>query len=194
MKQFLLFSLIAVLCCASTGCSTKSKPATVQSGQSKDTLSSIDSSLDLEFGRYYIVTVAEGTDFPALEKIAKQSAAKLNCKYDNLEREYRLGKGIVDPDSSEDEMYAGEYYPRRPFSYSLVGDSAALNKPEFVSIEMKYAFNGIGNTVSTEDPRMVIVAGIFDSLSTANKVASILQPSFPSTRIVEDSLYFGCMH
>jgi hypothetical protein len=107
----------------------------------------------------------------------------LQCPYDPLDREYRPGKGIVVPDSSDDDIYRGEYYPRRP-SFDTT----------YVSIEMKRAFSGARTRTTEIDPRMIVIAGIYDRKSEADSTANRLGPAFKDVHVFEDSLFLGCMH
>jgi hypothetical protein len=102
---------------------------------------------------------------------------KLNLKYDQMNRIYKSGKGVVLKDNDEDEMYRGKYFPRR-----FAGN--------FVSIEMKNAFI----EKETQPMRMLIISNIFEKTSQADGVLQIAKNKFPTVRLVETKLFTGCMH
>lgn len=96
-----------------------------------------------------------------------------------LERIYQPNKGIIVSDNSEDEMYRGVYYPRRPY-----------DDQNFVSIEMLYGYA----ENETDTLKMVILANIFKSKNQADSVTAILKNKIPSTKTVKCDLFVDCMH
>jgi hypothetical protein len=95
-----------------------------------------------------------------------------------LGRIYDSKKGIIVPMDDEDEMYRGEYYPRR------MADT-------FVSIEMRNAFV---DSTTENDNRMLLVAGIFEEKAQADSVLTLAKANYPSAKVVTTELYMGCMH
>lgn len=140
-------------------------------------------STESEYYPYYIVTVADGDNFDSLKLIAGKAAELLNIKFDMLGRIYDSKKGIVLPEDAEDEMYSGEYYPRRP-----------LYDTTCVSIEPKFQFKSKDENVSAESSQMTIVALLSTRRGEADTVLGLLLPHFPTARVYQDSLYLGCMH
>jgi hypothetical protein len=139
---------------------------------------SLDSTeTDNEFQIFYLVTIAEGNNYDSLVKIAHAAAKKLNLKYDQLNRIYKPGKGIILKEDDEDEIYRGAYFPRR-----LAGN--------FVSIEMKDAFI----KSETQPMRMLVISNIFELASQADSVVKLVKNKFPSAQSVEAKLFTGCMH
>ena len=128
---------------------------------------------------YYIVEVANGYNFDSLKNISANAVSILGSRFEMLDRIYKSGKGIIVPESSSDELYQGEYYPRRPFE-----------DQNFVSIEMSFGFN-------TEEPdtlKMVSIAGIYSLKKQADSVVALLQGKIPTTKVIKQELYLGCMH
>jgi hypothetical protein len=159
--------------------------ATVAGAAKNDNLDLNDSAGDLldsadiqsESAIFYLITLAEGKNYDSLETFAKKAASSLNLKYDQLGRIYKPEKGIVVKDDDEDEMYRGEYYPRR-------------FEGNFVSIEMKKAFIDKEN-----DPmRMLVISNIFSKPSQADSMLKIARVKFPSVKSVQTILFTGCMH
>jgi hypothetical protein len=136
-----------------------------------------------DYAEYYIVRVAEGKDYNALKKIEIKTAKKAQLKINEETRIYKPAVGIVLPDKCNDDLYCGEYYPRRPF-----GDRPHL------SIEMKYAF---WDTIDEDPDQMIIVAGIFE-LENKEKAkeltAKLNKLGFSFATYYKTKLYLGCMH
>jgi hypothetical protein len=143
-----------------------------------DSAGDLDSSnMANEYQTFYLVTIAEGNNYDSLLKVAQSAAKSLHLKVDLMNRSYHPEKGIVVNDDDEDEIYRGEYYPRR-------------SSGNFVSIEMKDAFMD-----NEKDPmRMLIISNIFENASQADSVLNIAKADFPSARAVKAELFMGCMH
>jgi hypothetical protein len=128
---------------------------------------------------YYIVEVAKGYNFDSLKNISANAVSILGSRFEMLDRIYKSGKGIIVPENDNDELYQGEYYPRRPFE-----------DQNFVSIEMSFGFN----TEEADTLKMVSIAGIYSLKEQADSVVSLLQGKIPTTKTVKRELYLGCMH
>jgi hypothetical protein len=186
MKQ--LFPGLLVLLVVSCG----QKPAAIKSDKSdtvkvaaaivaKDTaMHEIDGSgAESESATYYLVEVARGRDYDTLKNISTNAASLLGTKFQMLDRIYKSGKGIIVPEDAEDEVYRGEYFPRRPFE-----------DQNYVSIEMSNGF--IDNEADTLE--MVTIAGIYSLQTQADSVASLLKDKIPTVKTVKRDMYLGCMH
>ena len=139
----------------------------------------IDTLPETELEPFYIVQVATGYDFDSLKNLSSTVASILGSKVDMMERIYQPNKGIIVPDNSEDEIYRGEYYPRRPFG-----------EQNFVSIEMSYGYE----ENETDTLKMVVFANISELKNKADSVTAILKGIIPSTKTVKHDLFLGCMH
>jgi hypothetical protein len=132
-----------------------------------------------EFETFYIVQVARGHNFDSLKAISSNAVAVLGSRFSMLDRVYKPGKGIIVPQSSDDEIYAGEYYPRRP-----------SEDENFVSIEMAREF--LNEKQATSE--MLSIAGIYSLKSQADSVADLLKEKIPTVKTLKQELYMGCMH
>lgn len=128
---------------------------------------------------FYLVEIAEGYDFDSLNTIAQETALFLGSKVNMLGRLYKSGKGIVVPEDSEDEMYRGAYYPRRPF-----------DEQNFVSVEMKHAYE----EDYSDTMKMIVFSNIFDSKKSADSMCTLLKSKFATTQVIKRDLFLGCMH
>ena len=80
------------------------------------------------------------------------------------------------PDDHEDEIYAGDYFPRRYPSEDL--------SLEYLII---YDNNAINKTIA-------LVAGIYEEENEAQILLNKLKKHHPKSFVVNTDLYIGCMH
>lgn len=160
---------------------TISNSSVVSYSQLSDSIGKLNSDANAETAvdTFFIVQVAEGEDFEQLKAISEQAAIQLGSRVDMLGREYKINKGIIVPENSEDDIYRGEYYPRRPF-----------DDQNFISIEMsgEYLIN------EPDTLKMLIVANIFKIKNQADSVVRVLQSNFKNAKTVKTELFLGCMH
>ncbi|MBX9853796.1 MAG: hypothetical protein K2X86_18785 [Cytophagaceae bacterium] len=145
-----------------------------------DSADSPDPEMD-EMQLYHFIAVAEGLDYDSLNALAAKVADKLKTKKDYINRIYKEGKGIIVSMDDEDEIYRGEYYPRR-------------FQDTTVSIEMKYAFSDSTEKIIGNDLRMVLVAGMYEKKEDALKILDKLKKDFPRARVISNEFFVGCMH
>ena len=113
-----------------------------------------------------------------LEKKAKELSAKIAVKYDAGGLVYKKEKGLVLPEDSDDEVYAGEYLMRR------YDDNR-------ISLEMKdYYIDNKGKATK----KMIIVAGIYGSKAEAAKRLKEVKAHAPAAYIQKKKIYMGCIH
>jgi hypothetical protein len=173
--------------------SCSQKPASIKSNKSDTaTVTAMPVALDTpanndtaegvaesETAIYYIVEVASGYDFDSLKSISSNAATVLGARFDMLGRVYKPGKGIIVPENDDDELYRGEYYPRRP-----------TEDEKFVSIEMSFGFS----EHYSDTLKMVALAGMYQLKIQADSVVSILKEKIPTTQTIRRQIYMGCMH
>jgi hypothetical protein len=128
----------------------------------------------------YIVIAGSSTDFKALDASAKQIQKNSDLKYENG-LEYDAKRGMILPDSSEDELYAGGYVPRRYDS-------------DEISIEMLWYYAEGHYSDREKDKRMVLLCGIFTSKTDAKQQLGLVKKTIPSAYIKKEKIYMGCMH
>lgn len=132
---------------------------------------------DFNFSTYYIVAIDSSMNYYDLHATMLHSQAATDLKIDSLGRYYDAKKDLIClPDTVFDELYRGEYYPRRHLS-------------EFLSIEYYDFFNE--NTVYKN---MVLLAAIYDNKKSADSLHSILKIDFPNSFTEASEVYVGCMH
>lgn len=134
-----------------------------------------------EYQIFYLVRVASGYDYDSLKGISESVAAKLGVKRDDMGRIFTQGKGIVLPEDDPDEIYRGEYFPRR-------------FEGNFVSIEMFHAYADSVERMRRDSLRMIVVGGMYARKEDADSVLLLLKSGFPGSAVVAKELFIGCMH
>lgn len=126
----------------------------------------------------YVVIAGEAEDFDLLETKAKNLSATTSIKYDAGGLIYNKEKGLIYPEDSNDEIYAGAYAMRR------YDDNR-------ISLEMRdHYFDNKG----TGTKKMIIVAGIYGSKAEAAKRLKEVKAHAPSAYIRKTKIYMGCIH
>jgi hypothetical protein len=182
-KTILYLTSILIIACGQTHKTNKSDDradtikASTLTEQNSDTLAEDRSET------FYLVQVASGHNFDSLKNISNDAASILKSKVDMMNRIYKPNKGIVLPESCDDDMYCGKYFPRRPF-----GDQ------NFVSIEMLYGFEDSKKWTDRDTLQMIVLANIFSTKHQADSLVGLLKNKIRTAKTIEQDLYLGCMH
>ena len=145
-------------------------------------LEKLDSMADSEQNEMQNVWVLIGDtsqNYYALDTKMYSLAGQLNWGIDTMERYYnKKKKALVVSEKSEDEIYRGEYFPRRFGTETL-------------SIEYLNTYSK-----STTANTFALVLGIYDSedeaIKALNKSIKVSQRSY--VFVLPTQLYMGCMH
>lgn len=128
---------------------------------------------------HYIVVSGEGYDYDSLVARAGEVAQWLQVPFDQQGRVYEPGKGIIVPYDAEDELYRGDYYPRR-FESSEV----SIEMYDYLALEEE----------AGDSSRMTVVAGMFATAEKAETVLRKLKPLMPEAKLIRRELFVGCLH
>lgn len=132
---------------------------------------------DGEFATYFIVVADTGKDYYFLDREMFALNKKLNLKIDTMERLYNKKKNLISlPVNHEDEIYAGEYYPRRHQSPDL-------------SLEYLSYYNG-----TSPEKTIALVAGIFGNKEDGDKATASIKSLMPNAYVLKAKVFIGCMH
>ena len=130
-----------------------------------------------EFLNAYVIVIDTSENYFELQTLMYEVSKKLNFEIDTMERGYDIRKDLIClPDDHEDEIYAGDYFPRRYPSENL-------------SIEYFIIYES-----STNNKMMALVAGIFEDENVARQVLNTINKKFSKSFIVNSDLYIGTMH
>lgn len=142
----------------------------------QDTLSYESNSGGEMMQDYFVVIVDTSRNYFKLRNTMYELSEKTGILVDTMGRYYDPKRGIIVPDDSEDEIYAGAYFPRRFEGSEL-------------SIEY---FNEYSN--QSHKTNMALVAGQYTETYTAQKQLRKIKLIYPNAFIIEAKLYNGCMH
>jgi len=136
-----------------------------------------DNSIADETAEYYVVITDTGKNYYQLKEKMENIHQALNMTIDTMDRHYNKAKDLIAlPDDDTDEIYAGEYYPRREPS-------------DFLSLEYMTFYNqaSFKNTIA-------LIAGIYKNKSSADSALKVLKPVQSNAFAIKSSIYVGCMH
>lgn len=132
---------------------------------------------DLEYATYYLVISDTGFDYSTLRSRMFDLHRKLDIPIDTMGRFYNIRKKLIAlPDNDEDEMYAGDYFPRRFPSENL--------SLEYLSFYQKLA----------GEKTMALVTGIYETEKEADSALVVLHKTEKNAFKIKADIYIGCMH
>lgn len=140
-----------------------------------------DTSLNINeeeaFANYEVIVIDTNNSYKLLNQKMLSMKDKLGMKIDSMGRYYNVKKDlIVLPENDEDEMYAGEYFPRRELSKTL-------------SLEYMNQY------LPTSKPKTIgIIAGIYANALEADSAFATVKQVAPNAFKLHSKLYIGCMH
>ncbi|WP_199121159.1 hypothetical protein [Pedobacter sp. ASV28] len=129
------------------------------------------------YGEYYITIADTSKSYHKLNKKMFELSQLLAIQIDTLGRFYDKEKDLISlPKDTEDEIYAGDYFPRRELSESL--------SLEYLKLYSSTAHN---KTIS-------LVSGIYADEKSADSALRVLKKVEPKAFKLKSKIYIGCMH
>ncbi|UOQ71384.1 hypothetical protein [Hymenobacter cellulosilyticus] len=129
------------------------------------------------YATYFVVVADTSRSYPALRSRMLGLSQQLTLSIDTMGRYFNVEKNrIIVPENDEDEMYAGEYYPRRFPSHSL--------SLEYLS---QYKDQAGPHTLA-------LVTGIYEQEATADSALAALGKAPGKPFKIKSNIYVGCMH
>lgn len=148
---------------------------TVENNIEADSMEAVDPNPDIE--TYYIVVADTGMQYASLNTKMYGLSAKLKQAVDTLNRGFDAKKNkIVLSENDDDELYAGEYFPRRFPSTTL-------------SLEYMDSY-----TPGSKEGMMGLITGIYEKQTEAEAALQLVKAHAPSARVVKADIYVGCIH
>jgi hypothetical protein len=130
-----------------------------------------------ETATYYIVIADTSQSYKEVHNTMVRFQQASHAEIDSMGRYYNPIKGkLIVPEDDEDEIYRGEYYPRRFPSTTLSIEYLSMYRPK--SSETAFA----------------CVVGIFEKPSEAKAYVKKWRSRFPKIYSQKASVYIGCMH
>lgn len=127
------------------------------------------------YTNYYIIVADTGSNYEALKNKMLALHNTANIEIDTMGRSYNKAKDLIAlADDDKDEMFAGDYYPRRSVSSTL--------SLEYLSM---YIDNVSPKTIA-------VIAGIYETKESADSAWKAI--GNVDTHIVKAHMYIGCIH
>ena len=137
----------------------------------------VEDTTDYNNATYFVVVADTSLDYSRLHKKMFDLNGKLKIPIDTMGRFYNKTKNLIAlPDNVEDEIYAGEYFPRR-----FPSDNMSLEYLNF------YQRQAGGKTIA-------LVTGIYETEKSADNALSILQKTEKKVFKIKADIFVGCMH
>ena len=125
----------------------------------------------------YLAIADTGKDYAALDKTMYLLHKKLMLAIDTMGRYYNSTKNLIAvSDTDADELYRGEYFPRR-----------------FTAENLSLEYYKTYNAHSTEK-NIALVSGIYETRERADSALELLKTEAPRAFVIQANVYVGCMH
>ncbi len=130
-----------------------------------------------DIATYFVVIADTSQDYFLLHEKMVSLSKSLPMPIDTMGRYYNREKNLIAlPDTSEDEIYAGDYFPRRFPSESL--------SLEYLALYQKAA----------GEKTIALVQGIYPTEAEAEQSLHRLQKQVKAAFVTQSKMYIGCMH
>lgn len=130
-----------------------------------------------EHDTFFIVVADTGNDYYALRQQMLDIAGTTGLTIDTMGRYYDRSKDLIQlPEDDDDEMYRGDYFPRRFPSGHLSLEYLVLYKP------------------LSGDKTIALVTGIYESEHAADSARKAVSQIQPGAFVLKSGIYVGCLH
>jgi hypothetical protein len=184
MKKILLYVSLITACATSCSDTAQHTDGTTTTDSITpvalpiDTIvTAADTAMDSEHAIYYVTIVDTGSNYYMLDAKMYSISKVSGLTVDTMARYYNKEKNrIVLRDDDEDEMYRGEYFPRRSPETNL-----SIEYLDFYRHEAGYG-------------TMALIAGMYETRREADSLLQKLKPNAPGAFVMRAQVYVGCMH
>ena len=130
-----------------------------------------------DYATYFVVVADTSRDYYFLHKKMFDLNKKYNIAIDTMGRLYNKTKDLIAlPIDDEDEMYAGEYFPRRFPSNTL-------------SLDYLITYQN-----QASEKTIALVSGIFETENSADSLVNLIKGTEKKAFKIKANMYIGCMH
>ncbi|MBC7747943.1 MAG: hypothetical protein H7Z76_05085 [Methylotenera sp.] len=130
-----------------------------------------------EYATYYVIVTDTSFDYNILKSKMLKLNQLLKIPIDTMGRYFNKKKNLIAlPDNDKDQMYAGNYYPRRDPSENL--------SLEYLHFYQKKA----------RDKTIALVAGIYEREKSGDSALTILARAKIKGFKIKSKIFIGCMH
>lgn len=130
-----------------------------------------------DYATYFVVVADTSKDYFVLQKEMYRLNQLLDIPIDTMGRYFNKSKNLIAlPDDDEDEIYAGDYFPRR-----FPSENMSLEYLDF------YKKESGENTIA-------LVTGIYENEASADSSVNLISEVAKKTFKIKAYIYVGCMH
>jgi len=148
----------------------REKPAQVEAAEYIDLVEN-------EIEVYYVVIADTGLSYYNLRNRMFLLQQEIKNPIDTMGRGYSEAKNLIAlPDEDEDEIYRGQYFPRRFPSNTL-------------SLEYLNSYNK-----AASDKTIALVAGIYERKNSADSALGYVRKYIKEAFTLKAEIYVGCIH
>ena len=132
---------------------------------------------NLDIATYFVIVADTNLNYSTLYDKMFKISKDLNIPIDTMGRSFNRTKNLIAlPDNDEDEIYAGDYFPRR-----YPSDNVSL---EYLNIYKKNA----------KEKTIALVTGIYETEKSADSALTIISKTEKNSFKIKADIYIGCMH
>jgi len=132
---------------------------------------------DYDNATYFVVVADTSADYYLLNKKMFDLNSDLKIPINTMGRFYNKTKNLIAlPDNDEDEIYAGDYFPRR-----FPSDNLSL---EYLNFYQRQA----------GEKTIALVTGIYETEKSADSALTVLHQREKKVFKIKANIYVGCMH
>ena len=142
-----------------------------------------DESSDPQFVRMGVLVIGSYKSYDAALRAAKSYGQRSGHQYDSRGMVYDKRRGLIWPDDSEDEIWAGAYAPRR---YDT--ECAPWNGSPCVTVERSAEYEGFAPGL------YIVVDGILDRSPERAQRLAAARKLVSGAYVKDTDIYMGCMH
>jgi len=140
---------------------------------------SVDETKNEDYQTAFVVVLDTSDQFQKMYDLAMSTSSKFDVPFDTVQKSYFRETNIWGvSQSSDDEIYRGEYFPRRNG-----------NEQDMLSLEYQYWYDKKGN-----DKNLMLVTNIFPFSMDAEQNVAAWRKHFPQAFILQCEMYMGCLH
>ena len=177
MSRYILVALMFLCSCGTK--KTEGENATKDTIASQNDSSAVTAG-DIDttaFETYFIVIADTSPDYYSLQAKMFMLNKKLGIPIDTMGRYYNASKDLIAlPDDDEDEIFAGDYAPRR-----------------FPSVNLSLEYLGF-YTDHLMQKTIALVTGIYETEKSADSAVSVLKQYEKNSFKEKSLIYTGCIH
>ena len=137
----------------------------------------LDAKIASETITCYVVIADTSTNYYLLRDQMFALHKNLKQPIDTMRRTYNATKDLIAlPDNDADEVYAGDYFPRRYPTDALSLEYLNVYKP------------------NASETSIALVTGMYTDQREADSALNILKKQSSAAFVVKSDIYMGCMH